>query len=173
MRPATVLPTLMALPAALDRLAGGRQQLACVIDEFGGFAGVLTLEDLAEELVGEITDEHDTSEDEPTATAAGNAWIIPGGFHIDEVERTIDHRLPEGDYETIAGLVIAAYGALPEAGAGLDIRLPDDPADLARSDDPPPRYVRVRVLEVDNHVPSSIRLEIVEGPPEERGRGER
>ncbi|MFC5752274.1 hemolysin family protein [Actinomadura rugatobispora] len=173
MRPATVLPTLMTLPDALTRLAGERQQLACVIDEFGGFAGVLTLEDLAEELVGEITDEHDTGEEEPTATAAGNAWIIPGGFHIDEVERTIDHRLPEGDYETIAGLVIAAHGALPEVGAELDIRLPDDPADLARSDDPPPRHIRVQVLEVDNHVPSSIRLEIVAGSPEDAAGRER
>ncbi|MEW2357574.1 hemolysin family protein [Spirillospora sp. NPDC029432] len=169
MRPAIVLPTLMALPDALDRLAGEHQQLACVIDEFGGFAGILTLEDLAEELVGEITDEHDTGEAEPTATAVGDAWIIPGEFHIDEVERTIDHRLPEGDYETIAGLVIAEYGALPEPGTELDIRLPADPADLAHTDDPPARYVHVQVLEVDNHVPSSIRLQVAAGP---RGAGE-
>ncbi|MFB4317686.1 hemolysin family protein [Actinomadura sp. 21ATH] len=169
MRPATVLPTLMTLPDALDRLAGEHQQLACVIDEFGGFAGILTLEDLAEELVGEITDEHDTGEAEPTATAVGDAWIIPGEFHIDEVERTIDHRLPEGDYETIAGLVIAAYGALPAPGTELDIRLPADPADLAHTDDPPARYVRVRVLEVDNHVPSSIRLQVAAEPRDADG----
>ncbi len=115
MRPATVVPTLMTLPTALNRLADDRTQLACVIDEFGGFAAILTLEDLAEELVGEITDEHDDNAAEPAALATGEAWIIPGGFHIDEVERTIDHRLPQGDYETIAGLVIAAYGALPRS----------------------------------------------------------
>ncbi|MFA1542673.1 hemolysin family protein [Actinomadura monticuli] len=164
MRPATVVPTLMTLPTALDRLAEDRTQLACVIDEFGGFAGILTLEDLAEELVGEITDEHDDGAAEPAALATGEAWIIPGGFHIDEVERTIDHRLPEGDYETIAGLVIAAYGALPEIGAELDIALPPDPADLAHMDDPSVRFVHIEVLEVDNHVPSSIRLQVTTGP---------
>ncbi|MEU5884157.1 hemolysin family protein [Spirillospora sp. NPDC047279] len=173
MRPTTMVPTLMTLPAALSQLADDRGELACVIDEFGGFAGIVTLEDLAEELVGEITDEHDAEEDEPTATSAGDAWIIPGGFHIDEVERTIDHRLPEGDYETIAGLVIAAYGALPKAGTELDIELPADPADLAHADDPPVRFVRVEVLEVDNHVPSSIRLRVIAPEPADDEREDR
>jgi len=160
MKPAVVVPTLMTLPALLDELIARRVQLACVVDEFGGFAGIITLEDLAEELVGEITDEHDADEEEPTAVGEGDAWIIPGTFHLDEVERTIDHRLPQGDYETVAGLVIAAYGALPEPGTELEIDLPPDPADLARAEEPPRRFVRVRVLEVENHVPSSIRLEV-------------
>ncbi len=55
MRPVTVMPTLMLLPDALSMLAASKNQLACVIDEYGGFAGVLTLEDLAMEIVGEIT----------------------------------------------------------------------------------------------------------------------
>ncbi|TDB90309.1 HlyC/CorC family transporter [Actinomadura sp. KC216] len=161
MRPATLLPTLMALPAALDRLTGDRDQLACVVDEFGGFVGIVTLEDLAEELIGEITDEHDVAA-EPGATRTGDAWAIPGGFHIDEVEHVIDHRLPEGDYETIAGLVIAAYGALPEVGAELDVELPTEPADLAHTDHPPRRLLRLKVLEIgDHHVPSSVRVQVV------------
>lgn len=160
MKPPVVVPTLMTLPALLDELIEHRVQLACVVDEFGGFAGIITLEDLSEELVGEITDEHDVEEEEPTATGEGDAWIIPGTFHIDEVERTIDHRLPEGDYETIAGLVIASYGALPEPGTEMEIELPADPADLAHADEPPRRFVRIEVLEIENHVPSSIRLEV-------------
>ncbi|MEO3782823.1 hemolysin family protein [Actinocorallia sp. B10E7] len=160
MRPALVVPTLMTLPVVLDELIEHRSQLACVVDEFGSFAGIITLEDLSEELVGEITDEHDVEEEEPTANDAGDAWILPGTFHIDEIERTIDHRLPEGDYETIAGLVIAAHGSLPEPGTRLEIELPVDPADLARIEEPPRRVVSVEVLEVDNHVPSSVRLEI-------------
>jgi CBS domain containing-hemolysin-like protein len=59
MHPAVVIPTLMPLTTAAERLADADQQLACVIDEYGGFAGILTVEDLGEELVGEITDEHD------------------------------------------------------------------------------------------------------------------
>ncbi|GAA4095889.1 hemolysin family protein [Actinomadura miaoliensis] len=161
MRPPTLLPTVMTLPAALDRLTDERGELACVVDEFGGFVGIVTLEDLAEELVGEITDEHDAAV-EPAATAAGDAWIVPGGFHIDEVERTIDRRLPEGDYETMAGLVIAACGALPEAGTELDVELPPDPADLAHTDEPPRRHLHVEVLEVGDHnVPSSLRIRVL------------
>ncbi|MFC9974226.1 hemolysin family protein [Spirillospora sp. NPDC127200] len=169
MRPALLVPTLMPLPAALDRLAADRAQLACVIDEFGGFAGVVTLEDLAEELVGEITDEHDQAAG-PAATAAGEGWIVPGGLPLDEVERTIDHRLPAGDYETLAGLVIAACGALPEEGTEVEVELPADPADLARGDDPPVRSARMTVLEVEDHVPASVRLRIVTGDAGEEGR---
>ncbi|MFI6521472.1 hemolysin family protein [Spirillospora sp. NPDC050679] len=169
MRPALLVPTLMPLPAALERLAADRAQLACVIDEFGGFAGVVTLEDLAEELVGEITDEHDPAAG-PAATAAGEGWIVPGGLPLDEVERTIDHRLPAGDYETLAGLVIAACGALPEEGTEVEVELPADPADLARGDDPPVRAARMTVLEVEDHVPASVRLRIVTADAGEEGR---
>nr|WP_316043559.1 transporter associated domain-containing protein [Actinomadura sp. CNU-125] len=87
----------------------------------------------------------------------------PRRVHIDEVERAVDHRLPEGGYETLAGLVIAALGDLPEPGTELDVELPADPADLAYDEEPPVRFVHVEVLEVDNHVPSSVRLAIVEG----------
>lgn len=162
MRSAVLVPTVMTLPTALDRLTDDREQLACVVDEFGGFVGIVTLEDLAEELVGEITDEHDTAAEEPAATRAGDAWIIPGGAHLDEVERTIDHRLPEGDYETMAGLVIAACGALPEAGAEFEVELPADPSDLVRTDHPPKRYLRIEVLEIGDHqVPASVRIRLV------------
>ncbi|WP_018657492.1 hemolysin family protein [Actinomadura flavalba] len=165
MRPATVLPTLMTLPDALRALSERREELACVVDEFGGFAGILTVEDMAEELVGEITDEHDTDEPDEFAVRDGDDWIIPGDVHVDEVERAIDHDLPEGDYETLAGLVIAAYGALPDPGTELDVELPADPADLVHTDEPPKRFVHVTILEVDNHVPSSIRLRVVEPEP--------
>lgn len=162
LRPATVLPTLMALPDALAQMGAEKAQLACVVDEFGGFAGVLTQEDLAEELVGEITDEHDEAESVEMVKEGDGTWLVPGGFHLDEVERMLDHPLPEGDYETVAGLVIAAHGALPEQGATVAIPLPTDPADLAHEGEPPDRVLRVQVLEIENHVPSSVRLRLVE-----------
>jgi CBS domain containing-hemolysin-like protein len=74
MRPAMVIPTLMLLPDALAELVRTTNQLACVIDEYGGFAGVLTIEDLAMEIVGEITDEHDVEVGDavtPRATTSG------------------------------------------------------------------------------------------------------
>ena len=160
MRPASVLPTLMSLPDALRQMNAEKAQLACVIDEFGGFAGVLTFEDLAEELVGEITDEHDPGRPGKVIPLGEGTWLVPGDFHVDEIERSLGHRLPQGDYETIAGLVIAAHGALPAAGSAVEIELPPDHGDLDEDGEAEVYSVRAEVVSVENHVPSSIRLSL-------------
>ncbi len=160
MRPAVVIPTLMPLPAAAAVLADAGQQLACVVDEYGGFAGILTMEDLAEELVGEITDEHDAQTPELIVPGADDEWRMDGDVHLDEVERAIGHRLPEGDVETIAGLVIAEAGELPEPGRVITVELPQDPAELV-SDEPHDRELEVEVLQVARHVPSEVRVRLV------------
>lgn len=159
-RPALVVSTLTALPDVLRQLTETKNQLACVVDEYGGFAGVITVEDLAEELVGEITDEHDEVVDPDYVPVEGDGvWEMPGEVHVDEVERALGVDLPRGDYETIAGLVIAAHGGLPARGARLDVELPPDPGDLTREDEPAPRRLLLEVLAVDRHVPSRVRLE--------------
>ncbi|UMG91624.1 CNNM domain-containing protein [Nocardioides sp. TF02-7] len=169
-RPPLVVPTRMALPDALEELARTRNELAAVVDEYGGFVGVLTLEDLAEELVGELTDEHDDPHDHaPTVADAAGSWSVPGDVPVDEVERTIGHDLPTGDYQTLAGLVIAEHGRLPEPGTVVEVRLPDDPGDLARTDEPPPRFARMEVVEVEQHVPAVVRITL--DLPDERGGG--
>ncbi|MGY1691383.1 hemolysin family protein [Geodermatophilus sp. SYSU D01105] len=160
-RECPVVSTFTPLPDALRLLTDSGNQLACVIDEYGGFAGVITLEDLAEELVGEITDEHDTDVDPGYVPVEGDGvWEMTGDVHVDEVERSLGVDLPRGHYETIAGLVIAAAGTLPEPGTRLDIELPPDPGDLVHADEPAPRHLRVDVLTVDRHVPSRVRLEL-------------
>ncbi len=152
----------MALPDAVRELSASRNQLACVVDEFGGFAGILTLEDLAEELVGEITDEHDpVSLDQPVVDDDG-VWVMGGDVHIDEVERAIDRDLPRGDYETIAGLVIEQVGELPDVGAVIEVELDPDPADLIHDDHPRRHHILIQLLEVERHVPSLVRLSMVE-----------
>ncbi|MGQ1838266.1 hemolysin family protein [Kocuria turfanensis] len=161
MAPPLVLPTLMSLPDALARLTESRHELACIIDEYGGFAGVLTVEDLAEELVGEITDEHD---DEPPAVITAeqeDTWRMDGDIHVDEVERAVGHELPDGDYETISGLLIAHRGELPATGDVVRVELPDDPRDLVL-DDPVHRALDVEVLELSRHVPSELLVRLVE-----------
>lgn len=165
MRPAELLPTSMSLPDALRRLAAGRNQLACVLDEYGGLAGVLTFEDLAEELVGEITDEHDTGVHAPTLSLDDGAWTMAGDVHVDEVERAVGRDLPRDDYETIGGLVIAAHGSLPPVGTSVVVLLPDDPGDLAHAGDPDPVWMRVDVLEVERHVPALVRVTVPADPP--------
>lgn len=161
MRPAVVVPTLMPLPDALAELTRTRNQLACVIDEYGGFAGVLTIEDLAEELVGELTDEHDSGSLATVVREHADTWRIDGDVHVDEVERTIGHELPSGDYETLAGLLIAHRGALPKPGETVRVGLPDDPGELVLE-----RHVHrvldIEVLQLARHVPSRLRVRLVE-----------
>lgn len=161
MRPATVMPTLMLLPDALAQLTKSDNQLACVIDEYGGFAGVLTIEDLAMEIVGEITDEHDADTGFSLIPDGDNIWIMDGDVHLDEVQRAIGYDLPRGDVETVAGLLIAELGALPSEGDTVMVDLPIDPAELV-SDQPMRRRLEVDVLHVERHIPTHLRVRLVE-----------
>jgi len=163
MRPATVIPTLMLLPDALAQLTKSDNQLACVIDEYGGFAGVLTIEDLAMEIVGEITDEHDLETGDGLTPDGDNIWIMDGDVHLDEVRRAIGYDLPDTDVETVAGLLIAELGALPAEGDTVVVDLPIDPAELV-SDQPMRRRLEVDVLRVERHVPTQVRVRLVELP---------
>ncbi len=162
MRPPVVVPTSMALPDVLALLTEGRNQLACVIDEYGGFAGVVTVEDLAEELVGEITDEHDPVLPAYVPVQGDGTWVMSGDVHVDEVERSVGHDLPRGDYETIAGLLIAEHGSFPEVGTVVDLEVPPHPASVAFDDDASAVRLHVEVLEVDRHVPSTVRIRVVD-----------
>lgn len=166
MRPATVIPTLMLLPDALEHLVTSTDQLACVIDEYGGFAGVLTIEDLAMEIVGEITDEHDIDSGDAVVSKGDDVWIMEGDVHLDEVERAIGYDLPRGDVETIAGMLIAELGALPAEGDTVIIDLPIDPAELV-ADKPMLRRLEVDVLRVERHVPTQVRVRLIEVSPTE------
>ncbi len=155
-RPAVILPTTLALPAALRTLTAARDEMALVIDEYGGFAGVLTMEDLAEELVGEIDDEHDGAGADEDIVATPQGWLIRGDVALDEVSRAVGHDLPEGDYETLAGLVIAEFGGLPTVGDSVTVELGIDPAELIAEDPPVARHLHATVRSVDKHVPASV-----------------
>lgn len=161
MRPPVVVPALMSLPDALFSLTDSNAQLAAVVDEYGGFAGVITIEDLAEELIGELTDEHDVEQDSVIALEAENCWRMDGDVHVDEAERALEHTLPEGDYETMAGLVIAAHGHLPEVGQTVRVELPIEARELV-ADHPREMVADIEVLEVQRLVPSELRIRLVD-----------
>lgn len=165
MRAPLLVPTLMPLPDALTELTRTRNQLACVIDEYGGFTGVISVEDLAEELVGELTDEHDQTPAPEIAADQDDAWRMAGDVHMDELERAVGHPMPEGDFETVSGLVIAELGELPEAGQEVLIELPDDPRDLVL-DEPVRRHLHVEVTEVARHVPNELLIRLVQSTDE-------
>lgn len=162
MRPALIVPELMGLSTALSELDRAKQQLACVIDEFGGFTGIITVEDLAEEVVGEITDEHDPVLPEYASLPDDGQWVMQGSVHIDEVERALDIDLPEGEYETVAGLVVGRLGTLPRVGERVVIDVPQGPRVLAVDEDAPPSRLDIEVLAVERHVPSLLRLTLLE-----------
>jgi CBS domain containing-hemolysin-like protein len=137
-----LVPGTLPLPAVLDRLRAGHRQMACVVDEYGGFAGVITLEDIAEELVGPIRDEDDHPEPSPRRQADGS-WLVPARWRIDEVSDATGVELPEApEYDTVSGLVMRELGRVPSVGDRVEL------ADAVLS-----------VESVDRHVPESVRLE--------------
>ncbi|MCL6301782.1 hemolysin family protein [Streptomyces kronopolitis] len=119
-----LVPTTLTVDRLLDRLSGKRT-MAVVIDEYGGTAGVVTLEDIVEEVVGEVRDEHDPMETPDLAPAGADAegralYQADGAARTDQLER-IGLRLPEGPYETLAGLIASALGRIPVAGDSLEV----------------------------------------------------
>ncbi|KQZ07547.1 HlyC/CorC family transporter [Agromyces fucosus] len=109
------VPETMKLDTLLEELRGRGYQMAVVVDEYGGTAGVATLEDLVEELVGEVSDEHDRTR--AGIVRRGDDVSFPGILRPDELLERTGIRVPEnGDYETVAGFVMAELGRLPAVG---------------------------------------------------------
>jgi len=162
MRDILVVPELMALPDAVEKLEAAQQKLAGVIDEYGGFVGIVTVEDLAEEILGDVTDEHDGETSEDITETDEDEWLVDGDTPLDEIERAIGHDLPQGDFETISGLLISHTGGLVEEGEVHVIELDAEPEDFVEGEDAPTRTLRMSVEEVDRHVPSEVRIELIE-----------
>ena len=114
MSPPVEIPEQLPLDDVLHTLQSARCQLAVVIDEYGGTAGLVTGEDLLEELIGEVDDEHDRPV--PAVRRSGEGWDLSGRLRPDEISALTGLRLPEGPYETIAGLVLRALGRIPSEG---------------------------------------------------------
>ncbi|MFI0153810.1 hemolysin family protein [Streptomyces lydicus] len=124
LREPLLVPTTLTVDRLLDRLSGKRT-MAVVIDEYGGTAGVVTLEDIVEEVVGEVRDEHDPLETPDLAPAGTDAegrqvYQADGAARTDQLER-IGLRLPDGPYETLAGLIATELGRIPAAGDRLEV----------------------------------------------------
>jgi CBS domain containing-hemolysin-like protein len=146
------VPSSLRLPATLDRLRSGHRQLACVVDEYGGFAGIITLEDIAEELVGPIRDEDDLPEPSPVRHDDGT-WVVPARWRIDEVADATGVELPEDDdYDTVSGLVMTRLGRVPRVDDQIVVTLPPVVDQDVASE------VVLTVLSVDRHVPDSVRI---------------
>ena len=119
-RPVKILPISKTVLSALSEMRRERAHLAIVIDDYGGTAGIVTLEDLVEELIGDIRDEYDT-EQGPATTLRGGEVEVDGLLNLDEFHEQTGIELPEGPYETVAGYVLAALGDLPSPGDSVQV----------------------------------------------------
>jgi putative hemolysin len=118
-RDALVLPWTRPILAALADMRREGSHLAIVADEYGGTAGIVTMEDLVEELVGDIKDEYDVAEPETTRHRGGDIEV-DGLLNLDDFEDETGIELPEGPYETVAGYLMAQLGRLAVEGDAVD-----------------------------------------------------
>ncbi|MER5512453.1 hemolysin family protein [Streptomyces sp. NPDC002766] len=140
-----LLPDTLPLPEAVERMRERDDEFAVVLDEHGGVAGVVTYEDIAEELVGDIADESDTVTH--LAVADTDGWLVDAGRRLDEVAEATGIGLPEeDDFDTVAGLVVDRLGRFPAVGDRLTVTLPDGGRAV----------IDVRAL--DRHVPERVRI---------------
>lgn len=117
LRPATFVPETKGLNDLLREFRGNRNHLAIVIDEFGRVAGLITIEDVLEEIVGEIEDEFDVAEDDGDIFAlADSTWRISGDTPIERINESFGLKLPEEDFDTIGGLIAHTMGHVPKRG---------------------------------------------------------
>ncbi|MGW0464761.1 hemolysin family protein [Streptomyces sp. NPDC003027] len=139
-----LLPDTLPLPDAVAQMRERDDEFAVVLDEHGGVAGIVTYEDIAEELVGDIADETDTVVE--LAVPDGSGWLVDAGRRLDEVEDATGIALPEEeDYDTVAGLIIDRLGRFPAVGDRLTVD-----------------GIDIRVLKLDRHVPERVRIEQAE-----------
>jgi magnesium and cobalt transporter len=117
LRPATFVPESKGLNDLLREFRGNRNHLAIVIDEFGRVAGLITIEDVLEEIVGEIEDEFDVAEDDGDIFAlADSTWRVSGDTHIERINESFGLNLDLNDFDTIGGLIAHTMGHVPKRG---------------------------------------------------------
>jgi CBS domain containing-hemolysin-like protein len=155
MGPPLLVPESLDLDTLLQQLRDGGVPLAIVVDEFGNVDGIVTLEDLIEELVGEVRDEHDARED-AVVRETDSRWLLSGLIRPDEVGHRMGIVLPEDeDYETIGGLLAARLHRLPTVGSSVEVE--------ARDAERRPLLVTLTVVDMDGLRVNHVRLELAPG----------
>lgn len=118
-RPVEFVPEAKRLDRQLRDFQRGGGHLVVVVDEFGGTSGIVTLEDVLEQIVGEIQDEYDTEEAAPIESAGEGVWVVQGNTPLVDLEAELDHQFGRDDVGTMGGLVLALAGRVPRAGDQL------------------------------------------------------
>jgi CBS domain containing-hemolysin-like protein len=119
-RPAVVVPETKRVPELLKQFQRQQTQIAIVVDEYGGTAGLVTIEDLLEEIVGEIRDEYDV-ELEPVVDEGHGRFVFSGKVDVDEIARRLDVQIEREGFETVGGFLLSHLGRVPVVGERFDI----------------------------------------------------
>lgn len=120
--PITTIPDSLDGDAVSSEVRASGSQAVLVADEYGGIAGIITTEDVAEEILGEVWDEHDPQDEDQDFLQVGSSWKINGLATIDELDFNLNYSAPDGPYETLAGLIMSTLGRIPRVGD--EVRLP-------------------------------------------------
>lgn len=110
------VPDSLSGDNVLNRVRAAGSQLVMVVDEYGGTAGIVTIEDVVEEILGEVWDEHDDVEEDKEVRKSGASWEVSGLVRTDELPDAVGYTAPEGDYDTLGGLIMATLGRIPKEG---------------------------------------------------------
>ena len=111
-----MLPETLDLLESMKEMREKRRTFALVLDEHGGVAGVVSIRDMLEQLVGDLSDEFDDDEEPTIVKIREDRWLVDGQTHVDEVEEQLGLEIPEGEYVTVAGFVLDLAGEIPAAG---------------------------------------------------------
>jgi magnesium and cobalt transporter len=122
-RPAHLVPETLGVLEALADMRRQRRQVAVVVDEYGGVAGLLTVKDLLEPLVGELHDEFDEEEESDMVRVDNTRWLLDGQTNVDDVRERLGIEIPDGEYVTLGGLLFERFGHIP--GEGEAVRVGD------------------------------------------------
>ena len=120
MRPVAHVPENKKIAELLREMQRDKFSMAIVVDEYGGTAGLVTMEDLLEEIVGEIRDEHDEDEAEPVRVVSDTEAVVDSGVNIEDVNAKLGTRLPHEEFETIGGFTVGLFGRLPSEGEEIE-----------------------------------------------------
>lgn len=120
MRPVVHVPENKKIAELLREMQRDKFTMAIVVDEYGGTAGLVTMEDLLEEIVGEIRDEHDEEEEEPVRLVSEQEAVVDSGVNIEDVNAKLGTHLPHEEFETIGGFTVGLFGRLPTEGEEIE-----------------------------------------------------
>ncbi|MBV8199132.1 MAG: HlyC/CorC family transporter [Acidobacteria bacterium] len=157
-KPPLFIPETKPLAELLKELQARSQQMAIVVDEYGGTAGLVTVEDLVEEIVGEISGEHEDAQPAERTPLGDGAWRLDGRAHLDVLEELFGVEIEDAEYETVAGLIFSALGHVPHSGevvetAGLRLTVEE----VASR--------RIKTLRVERLPPAAAEEPAAEGNP--------